>query len=233
MPHDSYPPQDSQPQDSQSPVIAGGAPQHLIEQLLWRYAVKRFDPARRVPEDIWDSLEQSLILTPSSYGLQPWKFIVITDPAIKAELPAISWSQKQPLDCSHMVVFAARRSMDAAYVDSFFTHFCQTRELSPETLTGYRNVVVAIVEKMHSHLDWNARQVYIALGQLMVSAALLGIDTCPMEGIVHEQYDKLLGLEGSDYTTIVGCAVGYRHTEDKQAGAVKVRFDASDMIIHL
>ena len=221
------------PYDSDFPMEDATSPQHLIAQLRWRYAVKRFDPTRRVPSEIWDSLERSLILTPSSYGLQPWKFVVVTDPAIKAQLPAMSWNQKQPLDCSHMVVFAARRSIDAAYVDDFFAHFCQTRGLPPETITGYRNVVVGIIENMHSHLDWNARQVYIALGQLMVSAALLGIDTCPMEGIVHTEYDKLLGLDGSDYTTIVGCAVGYRHPEDKQAGAAKVRFDASDMIIHL
>lgn len=208
------------------------APQSLLDQLRWRYAVKRFDPQRQVSPEIWDALEQSLILTPSSYGLQPWKFIVITDPNLKAQLPAISWNQKQPLECSHLVVFAARRSMDAEYVDTFFTQLCQTREVPRESMSGYRNLVVAIIEKMHSHLDWNARQVYIALGQLMLSAALLGVDTCPMEGIVHEEYDKLLGLSSSDYTTIVACAVGYRHPEDKQAAAAKVRFSAHHIIEH-
>ncbi len=203
----------------------------LLDQLRWRYAVKRFDASRRVPDDIWDALQQSLILTPSSYGLQPWKFIVITDAALKAQLPAMSWSQKQPLDCSHMVVFAARRSMDANYVDTFFANLCQTRELPAAAMSGYRNIVVAAIENMKSHLDWNARQVYIALGQLMMSAAMLGIDTCPMEGIVHSDYDKLLGLDESDYTTVVGCAIGYRHPEDKQAIAPKVRFDASEVIV--
>jgi nitroreductase len=207
--------------------------QQLLAQLQWRYAVKRFDPQRRIPNSVWDALEHSLILTPSSYGLQPWKFIVITDPAVKAKLPAISWSQKQPLDCSHMVVFAARRTMDASYIDAFFAHLCQTRQLPAESMSNYRNVVVSIIENMSSHLDWNARQVYIALGQLMVSAAVLGIDTCPMEGIVHTEYDKLLGLEQSDYTTIVGCAVGYRHPDDQQAAAAKVRFAASEMVVHI
>lgn len=178
-------------------------------------------------------LEQSLILTPSSYGLQPWKFVVITDPAIKAKLPSISWSQKQPQDCSHMVVLAARRTMDASYIDSFIDHMCQTRKLEPLALAGYRNVLVKVMDSMHSHLDWNTHQVYIALGQLMLSAAVLGIDTCPMEGIDREQYDQLLGLAGTDYTSAVGCAIGYRHPEDAQAQAVKVRFHAADMILRL
>lgn len=216
-----------------SNAIAPEANKQLLDHLRWRYAVKRFDSSRMVPRETWDLLEQSLILTPSSYGLQPWRFIVITDPTIKAQLPSISWSQKQPQDCSHMVVFAARRSMDANYIDTFFNHLCQTRNLLPETMTNYRNVVVAAIANMQSHLDWNARQVYIALGQLMVSAAVVGIDTCPMEGIVHEEYDKLLGLSESEYTTVVGCAVGYRHPDDKQATAAKVRFSPSDVIVRL
>ena len=86
---------------------------------------------------------------------------------------------------------------------------------------------------MDSHLDWNARQVYIALGQLMLAAAMLGVDTCPMEGIIPAEYDKLLGLDGSDYTSVVGCAIGYRHPEDQGATAKKVRFPAEDMIERL
>lgn len=205
----------------------------LLEQLQWRYAVKRFDPERRVADETWHILEQSLILTPSSYGLQPWKFVVITDPAIKAQLPAMSWKQKQPQDCSHMIVLAARRTMDADYIDTFIDHVCLTRKLEPQSMAGYRNLLVSITEQIQSHLAWNTHQVYIALGQLMVSAAVMGIDTCPMEGIDHQQYDELLGLAGTDYTTAVGCAVGYRHPEDKQSLAAKVRFRSDDMVVHL
>lgn len=108
------------PEDQSPPE----ATRQLLDHLHC-YAVKRFDPARCVPDQTWQALEQSLILTPSSYGLQPWKFVVVTDPAIKAQLPGISWSQKQPQDCSHMVVLAARRTMDADYIDSFIDHMCQ------------------------------------------------------------------------------------------------------------
>lgn len=205
-------------------------PQQLLEQLNWRYAVKRFDPNRRLDDATWNALEQALILTPSSYGLQPWKFIVITDEAFKAQLPAISWNQKQPQDCSHMVVLAAKETMDAGYVDDFMESVVSTRGLADDAMSGYRRVLVSTIENMDAHLDWNARQVYIALGQLMLAAAMLGVDTCPMEGIVALEYDRLLGLAGTGYATVVGCAVGYRHPEDAQATAKKVRFASETMI---
>lgn len=204
--------------------------QQLLQQLNWRYAVKRFDATRRLDDAIWQALESSLILTPSSYGLQPWKFVVITDDQVKAKLPAISWNQKQPQECSHMIVLAARKSMESDYIDNYMASICAARGLAADAMSGYRNILVSTVEKMDGHLDWNARQVYIALGQLMVAAAMLGVDTCPMEGIDAAAYDQLLGLTNTDYTSVVGCAVGYRHPEDVQAQAKKVRFDASEMV---
>ncbi len=208
-------------------------PQHLLQQLQWRYAVKKFDPTRTIPDETWQALEQSLILAPSSYGLQPWKFLVITSPEVKSKLPAISWNQQQPQDCSHMVVLAVRQNMDADYIDRYMETVTQVRGLEPGAMDGYRKVLVSTVDKMETHVDWNARQVYIALGQLMVAAAMLGIDTCPMEGISPPAYDDLLGLSGSDYTTLVGCAVGYRHPDDPQSQASKVRFSAGELVQRL
>lgn len=204
--------------------------QEVLKQLQWRYAVKRFDASRKLDDNTWDALEQSLILTPSSYGLQPWKFMVITDEAVKAKLPAISWGQKQPQDCSHMVVLAARKTVDANYVDRYMNSVLETRDLAPGAMDGYRNILISTVEKMDSYLDWNARQVYIALGQLMVAAAMLEVDTCPLEGIDTVAYDDLLSLTDTDYTSLVGCAVGYRHPQDAQADAKKVRFAAEQLV---
>lgn len=205
----------------------------LLQQLSWRYAVKRFDADRKLDSDVWDALEQSLILTPSSYGLQPWKFLVITDARVKAELPKISWGQKQPQDCSHMVVLAARRSVDAAFIDRYMNDAIEKRGLPKGALDNYRDILVSTVEKMDNHLDWNARQVYIALGQLMVAAALVGVDTCPMEGIDTDAYDQILGLTDSEYTTVVGCAVGFRHPEDEQAQFKKVRYSTKAVVDHV
>ncbi len=205
----------------------------LLTQLHWRYAVKKFDPSKTIDEETWQALEQALLLTPSSYGLQPWQFLVITNPEIKAQLPALSWNQAQPQDCSHMVVLAARRTMDADYVDKYMQSVMLARGLAENAMDGYRKVLVGTIEKMENHLDWNARQVYIALGQLMVAAALLGVDTCPMEGIVTPEYDKLLGLEDSEYTTVVGCACGYRSQDDPGGQQAKVRFGIEQLVKHL
>ncbi len=209
-------------------------PQELIERLHWRYAVKKFDASRTLDYATWEALEASLILTPSSYGLQPWRFVIITDPAIKAQLPAISWNQQQPQDCSHMIVLAARKNMDESYVNRYMESVVETRRLPAEAVAGYRKVLVSTVNStVGKHLDWNARQVYIALGQLMTASAVLGVDACPMEGIDTGAYDTLLGLTETDYTCVVGCALGYRHPDDKASSAAKVRFAAADVIIHL
>lgn len=204
----------------------------LVEQRLnWRYACKRFDPGRRISDETWAALERGLVLTPSSFGLQPWRFIVITDKSVKDQLPPLSWHQTQPRDCSHMVVLAARKSLDADYVDRFIDSVAAGRNVPKESLSGYHHVILQSVEKSAGRqLDWNARQVYIALGQLMTAAAMLEVDSCPMEGIDLAGYDKLLGLSDSDYTTVVACALGYRHIEDKYSTARKIRFADSDLI---
>jgi nitroreductase len=205
----------------------------LVDSYNWRYAVKKFDSSKRIDTGTWTAIEKSLVLTPSSFGLQPWKFVVISSPENKAKLPAISWNQTQPGDCSHMVVFAARKALDEAYLDAFLASTAKQRNVPIESLVGYRKVILGFLQGTAGrHLAWSSNQAYIALGQLLASAAMLGVDACPMEGILAAEYDKLLGLEGSDYTTVVGCALGYRHPEDHYAALPKVRFDASEMISH-
>lgn len=208
-------------------------PSSLIERLAWRYAVKQFDANRPIEAEIWDAIEQSLMLAPSSFGLQPWRFLIITDPEIKAQLPAISWNQSQPRDCSHMVVLAARKSLDQEYVERFIASVAAARNVSREGLAGYRNVILkSVIQAEGQHLEWNTRQVYIALGQLMMAAAIVGVDSCPMEGIDMPQYDRFFHLEETPYTTVVACALGYRSQDDRYAASPKVRFPRSE-IIHL
>ena len=210
------------------------SPAALTHQLRWRYAVKQFDPARTIDADTWRALESSLVLAPSSYGLQPWHFYVISDPTTKAKLPAISWNQSQPRDCSHMVVLAARCSLDEHYIDHYLNSIVQHRGVSKESLAGFRKLLLqSITESEGKHLDWNAKQVYIALGQLMASAAVLGVDACPMEGIDAVAYDRLLGISDTDYSTVVGCALGYRHSSDKYAELPKVRFGHHEVVKHV
>jgi nitroreductase len=204
----------------------------LVQQLNWRYAVKKFDASRKIAPEIWQTLEQALVLSPSSYGLQPWRFLVITDPEIKSQLPAISWNQNQPMECSHMVVLAVAERLDEAYVDEHIQQIADTRGIAAESMGGYRKMLVSTISATETHLDWNARQVYLALGQLMTSAAMLGVDSCPMEGIQAKEYDRLLGLEGSGYCSTVGCALGYRDPSDPIAKLKKVRFSPGEVVQH-
>ncbi len=209
----------------------------LLHALNWRYATKKFDPAKKIAADTWTALEHSLVLAPSSYGLQPWKFLVVTDAAVKTKLSAASWGQTQPTDCSHHVVFAFREDLDAAHVDRYLARMVELRGPGSENAAqAFGNVVKKSIEgaRAAGGLDaWQSKQVYIALGQFMAVAALLGVDTCPMEGIVHADYDEILGLAGTPYKTVVACAAGYRAADDKYATTTKVRFKPDDVIVRI
>ncbi len=207
----------------------------LLQQLNWRYATKKFDPIKRISAADWSVLEQALVLTASSYGLQPWKFIVVTDPALKTKLRSASWNQAQVEDCSHHVVFTAKQDISEADVERFIARIAEVRGVTPESLAGYKGFMAGDLVNGPRHAiikEWAARQTYIAMGNLLTSAALLGIDTCPFEGIEPAKYDEILGLKGTGYATVAACPVGYRASDDKYASAPKVRFEAKDVVEH-
>ena len=194
-----------------------------------------FDPQKSIDPTTWQALEQALVLTTSSYGLQPWTFLVITDPAIRAELRPHSWNQSQITDCSHLVVLLKKRVITAADADRLIAATAGERGLDPSLLEGYRKMIqVDLIDGPRSRIieEWAARQVYIALGNLLSSAALLGVDTCPIEGFSPAEYDRILQLEGSDYRSCVVCACGHRSADDKYASLAKVRYPATDLIEH-
>ncbi len=208
----------------------------LINQQTWRYAVKKFDATKKIPNDTWKALEESLQLTPSSYGLQPWKFLVITSNDLKKSLTPFTWKQTQVEDCSHYVVFAVTKKMTEAHVTKFIEKTAQVRGTDTTGLEGYKKMMIGDVvngPRGQVSFEWAARQAYIALGNFMTSAALLGIDTCPIEGFMPEKYDEVLKLPEQNFGSVVCCAAGYRSPEDKYAEAKKVRFDQSDIIAHL
>lgn len=208
-------------------------PDQLIHSLNWRYATKAFDPARKLPASAWHALEQSLVLSPSSFGLQPWTFVVIADSATKQKLPAISWNQSQVRDASHVVVIAAKKHVTVADVDRHIGRIGQVRGQTAGDLSGYREMMAGFVQNPPPGFDafvWASRQAYIAMGMFMASAAVMGIDTCPMEGIDSRGYDSLLGLEAKGFATLAVIAAGYRSADDKYAGAKKVRFAVEEVV---
>jgi nitroreductase len=206
----------------------------VLQQLKWRYATKKFDPARAVSADDWATLEQSLVLTPSSFGLQPWRFIVITDPETKGKLKPLSFGQHQIVDGSHLVVFAIRQNLSADDIDKYVARTAEVRGSTVEALAGFRKVMIGALHGGSINLNhWASLQVYIALGQFMATAAMMGIDTCPMEGINPAGYDQLLGLPEQGYATLVACVAGYRAPDDKYAQLPKVRFKTEDVVVRI
>jgi nitroreductase len=204
----------------------------ILTALNWRYATKVFDPAKKIPAETWAALEESLILTPSSYGLQPWKFLIVQDAELREQLVAHSWRQRQVADCSHLVVMAVKKAYSPEDLDAFITRMSEVRGGTAEALAGFRKMVAGTQAQGYMTKEWAKMQAYIALGQFMTSCALLGIDTCPMEGFVPAKYDELLGLEAQGLTTAVLCPAGYRHADDRYASLPKVRFTNADVIEH-
>lgn len=212
------------------------AESQLIDALKWRYAVKKFDAVKKIPAATWSLLEESLVLTPSSFGVQPWKFLVVDNTELRAKLVAASWGQAQVADASHLVVFALKQDVGEDHIDRYMARTAELRGTTVEAMAPFKKVIMGSFEgaRAKGFLDtWQSRQVYIALGQFMTAAALLGIDTCPMEGLDPAKYDEILGLKGTGYTTLCACPAGYRAADDKYATTPKVRFPHGEMITHL
>jgi nitroreductase len=207
----------------------------LLKQLQWRYATKKFDATRKIPAEDWNTLEQALILSASSYGLQPWHFVVITSQAVKDSLVPASYGQQQVAQASHVVVFTVKKGLDEAYVDKHIKRISEVRGAPVEKLAGFKGAMTGTI----SHLGsvgtdaWSSKQVYLAMGNLLTSAAMLGIDAAPMEGINPGEFDQILGLDPKGYATLAIVAVGYRASDDSTAHHPKVRFHASDVVTHI
>lgn len=207
----------------------------IEESLQWRYATKMFDATKKIDQHIWQQIENSLVLSPSSYGLQPWKFLIVQDPTIRQKLKPFSWNQSQVTDCSHYVVFLHLKSISEEYVDKFIAQIAKVRNLNVSELSTYKNMIVGDVvtgERSATASEWACRQSYISLGFAMYTAAMLQIDSCAIEGLSPTEYDKILNVD-PDYKTVCSCAFGYKSPEDKYAKAAKVRFDKNDIISYI
>ncbi|MDO8553695.1 MAG: NAD(P)H-dependent oxidoreductase [Candidatus Micrarchaeota archaeon] len=206
----------------------------VIEDMNWRYAVKVFDSAKKVPQKDLDELLEVLRLSPSSFGLQPWKFLLITDSKIRAELRKNSWDQPKVTDASQLIVLCARTDMNEAYVHKFVKSIAETRGIPVDALKDYQGMMLGSVtgRSQEDLLNWSKKQVYISLGTLLTACAVKRIDACPMEGFDATAYDKILGLAQKGLTATVVCAVGYRGA-DEAAKDKKVRFPKSEVITEI
>lgn len=209
------------------------SPADLLERLGWRYAVKTFDATRRIPHDDWAMLERALVLSPSSYGLQPWKFLVITDEAVRRELLTVSYGQRKVVESSHLVVFAARTSITAQDVRRWVDRVGEVRKLPRAELDRMQATMTGDLvtgPRAGQAAEWAKRQVYLALGVFLTSAAAVGIDACPMEGFDPAGYDRILKLPDKGYAATVVATAGYRSPADRTALDQKVRFPDDEVV---
>ena len=205
----------------------------IEQQLAWRYATKRFNLEKKISSADWQTLEHSLLLAPSSFGLQPWHFVSVSDPALRQNLREASWKQPQVTDASHFVVLAARTAVDQAYVTDFIKRAAATRGIAESSLATYRGMIdgflASMADKPGAVEAWATHQLYLALGMLLTTAAMLEIDACPLEGIDPTFYNQALGLPAKGFSTKVAVALGYRADDDTLASLEKVRLPAESV----
>ncbi len=198
--------------------------EQLLAQVNWRYATSKFDPSRKISPEDWAVVEEALILSASSYGLQPWTFVSslikkrAKDFFLRPGTNARFWIARI------FVVFTAKTKITSEDIDR---HVARTAELRGGTVEALKQFCNAVADDLvtgtraaEAH-EWAARQAYIALGNFLTSAALLGVDTWPMEGFKPDEYDRILELPAKRLTSVVCCAAGYRSADDKKAGQKK------------
>jgi nitroreductase len=202
------------------------------EDLNWRYATKKFDPNKKLSKDELDQLLESIQLTASSYGLQPYEVFVVENKEIREKLKAVAWNQSQVTEASHLIVFANLTKVTEKYVNNYLDNIANTRNITRDDLKGMEDMIKNTILQLPAEAqeNWSAKQAYIALGNLLSSAANLKVDTCPMEGFDAGKFDEILGLKDRDLTTAVIAPVGFRSSDDYYQDLAKVRKAKSDLI---
>jgi len=204
---------------------------NLLTAYQTRYATKAFDPTKKITDRDLEMLIQSLILAPSSFGLQPWHFIVISNPEMKQKLQTVSWNQAQVGDCSHLFVLCAKTDLNQKDADKLIQLTANNAGIPVENLEQYAGMLTTFLNSKTAEelTNWSQKQVYIALGFLMSMAASLGLDSCPMEGFDPPAYNEILGLDSKGLTATLVLPVGY-HGNDKYANAKKNRYSKEELV---
>ncbi|MBO0331696.1 NAD(P)H-dependent oxidoreductase [[Muricauda] lutisoli] len=207
----------------------------VIENRTWRYATKKFDPTKKISGDDLETLLEATRLSASSYGLQPYHVIVVSDQKVKEQLKPVSWDQSQITDASHIIVFANATNFGEELVDDYLENVSKTREIPMDGLKGYSDFMKSKLMDLPAETKstWTAKQAYIAFGNLMQAAAELRIDTCPMEGFESDKYNEILGLDDKNLNAAVVLAVGYRSEEDATQHLPKVRKSKEELFTHI
>lgn len=207
----------------------------IIEKLNWRYATKKFDTTKQLSDSQLEILKEAFNLTALSYGLQTLKMVVVGDKSIRENLVALAFGQRQVVDASHLLVLCIQNEIDTDDVDEHFDTVKAIRNTPDELLDPFKEQLKSTIETMpdSKKSDWATKQAYIALGNLMTVCAIEEIDSCPMEGFLPEELDKVLNLDKYGLKSVLLLPVGFRAEDDMFASLKKVRKPISDTVLEL
>lgn len=207
----------------------------FITNQNWRYATKKFDAAQKISTQDLNTLKEAIRLSSSSYGLQPYKVIIVENPELRAQLQPAAYGQAQVVDASHLIIFANETNVDDETINRYINRISETRGIPAESLAGFGDYMKGGINSMPQDVKniWAAKQTYLALGNLLNAAAELKIDITPMEGFVPAKVNEILGLDKLNLNATLMATIGYRHEEDTTQHYKKVRKSNEELFITL
>lgn len=203
----------------------------LIENLKWRYATKKFDAGKKITDEQISYLKEAVRLSVSSYGLQLYKILVVSDPEIKKQLQPLCWNQPSIADCSHLFILCSYKNYNPDFVDEYVELVSKEQGIDNTMLDGYRTFIKGkISEKTPSEQTaWLERQLYLAVSNLLMACAEQRIDACPLEGFTTEAINRYFQLDKNNLNAVVMVATGYRAHDDAAQHRKKVRKESKDL----
>ncbi len=207
----------------------------IIDKLKWRYATKKFDASKMLSLEKMNKLKEAFNLTATSYGLQPLKLVIVSDKSMQKKLVPLSMNQEQVKDASHVLIICVEKTVDAQHIEKYFDNVKKIRGTEDAVLNPFKDyLLTSFSEKTEEEIKtWMIKQAYIALGNLLTVCAIEGIDSCPMEGFLPEEYDKVLNLSKLGLESVLVLPVGYRAEDDFFANLKKVRRGVEEVVIEL
>lgn len=208
---------------------------NFIKHQNWRYATKKFDATKKISNEDLETLKEAIRLSSSSYGLQPYKVLIVENPELRAKLQPVAWGQSQIVDASHLFIFANIVNLSDKEIDNYIKNIAETRGIPLENVSGYGDFMKSKITSLPEDVknNWTAKQTYLALGNLLNAAAELQIDATPMEGFEPEKVNEILGLNELGLNASLIATVGYRHEEDPTQHNIKVRKSKKELFIQL
>jgi nitroreductase/dihydropteridine reductase len=187
----------------------------LLEKLQWRYATKKMNPAKGVPQDKVERILEAARLAPTSSGLQPFEIIVVTSDEVRQKIQPIAWNQSQITECSHLLVFAAWDDYTPERINMMFDLTNEERGFKNEGWENYRQLLLSRYPQRGAEMNFQhaARQAYIGLGAALIAAAFEEVDSTPMEGFDPDKLDEILNLRARGLRSVAILPLGYREAD--------------------